>query len=793
MAPRLPASFARPLPFAVLALALAATLAAGGARAQPSSAAAVLSAEHRLALPAQPLGQTLNALAREWNVAISVDAALAAGLTAPALQGAQTLRQALDRALAGTGLSAIATGGAIVVQRAGQATGSMPPIIVEAQRESATGPVAGYAARLSQTATKTDTPLVEVPQSISVVGREEMEARGAQDVMAAIAYTPGVSVSVYGPDNRGWEDITLRGFNTYNSTYRDGLAQTPFNVTYPLTEPYALERVEVLRGPSSMAFGRGDAGGIIHRVSKQPTGGRIRELELQYGSFDRKQLAFDLGDAFGPNGTLSYRLVGVSLDSNDQDRYPDGKRINRTRSYIAPSLRWQPDARTSFTVFGEFLKDSSGEDPYFINANGRYTNLKMGDRSYSGIKQEQASAGYRLETLLGEDWTLRQNFRYGHLRLDRRVVWADSAAEDQRTIYRLARSWNDPMSQAGLDTQLQGKLRAGATEHTLLLGLDWNDQKGRARQFRGPAPDLDLYFPVYDQFIPVPDEPLNNYTQRIRQVGLYAQDQIRFGDGWTLTLGGRKDHVRSITEDWLESKVTEQRDSVFSGRAGITYLFRSGWAPYLSYTESFLPNAGLDAQNNPYRSSRGKQVEAGVKYQPADSRLLFTAAVYDLRKNNVVSYDPVTFEGRQIGKVRSRGIELEAKGELMPGLNFTASFTRLQNRVLQSADGDEIGKTLPLVPNQTAALWLDYTLGNGLGFGAGARYIGKRAGDEHNTNFERGVTVADATVHYERGPWRLALNVSNLFNRKYFSGCYHGECYRGNERAVTMTARYRWD
>lgn len=538
-----------------------------------------------------------------------------------------------------------------------------------------------------------------------------------------------------------------------------------------------------------MVFGQGDAGGIINRVSKLPTGSAFREVELQFGSHDRKQLAFDLGDQIG-NSDLSFRLVGVGLDSNDQDEYPDGHKLHRTRQYLAPSLRWQPNATTSLTVLGEYLKNRSAEDPYYLNAYGNYTNVKMGDYSFSRIKQEQGALGYRFEAAINEDWTLRQNLRQSHTELKRGVVWIDSVDDDGRTLHRIARTWDDPMDQTAVDTHVQGRLRSGATEHTVLLGVDWSRQVAKARRFIGPAPDLDLYAPVYGQAVTPPTTPLADYRQVTSQLGLYVQDQIKIANQWVVTVGGRQDQVRSVTDDQLENARTDQDDHAFSGRAGLTYLVGNGWAPYVSYSESFLSNSGVDAQNNPFKPSRGQQLEVGIKFQPEGKRASFTAALFDLNKTNVVTYDPVTFEGRQIGKQRSRGLELEAKGEVLRGLNANASYTWLDLKVIRSADPDEIGKTQPGVPAQSAALWLDYLVGSGWGFGAGARYIGKRANDEYNTSFVGGVTLADATIHFEGGPWRLALNVGNLLNRRYFSICYHGECYRGAERAATLTAKY---
>jgi iron complex outermembrane receptor protein len=717
---------------APLALAVALSLGAFAVQAQTTAAAPV-----DIAITAQPLAQALTELARQAKLTLMVPPALVAGRTAPAVSGRLTPQQALDRLLAGSGLVATQEGNAVVVRAAPATTGAntLPAVTVMAstEPESATGPLNGYVAKRSATATKTDTPLLEVPQSISVIGRNEMEARGALDVMDIVRYTPGIATNSYGPDNRGWEDMLLRGFTTTNGIFRDGLAQPAFGPTGYLTEPYALERVEVLRGPSSMVFGQGEAGGIINRVSKQPSGERTREIEVQYGSYQRKQLAFDLGDQIG--GTdLSYRLLGVSMDSNDQDRYPDGRKLNRTRTFIAPSVRWQPNATTSLTVFAEFLKNSTGEDPYYFSQNRVLTSVKMGDYSFGQLKQTQSVVGYRFETALNDSWTLRQNFRYGQIEHHRRAVWVDALGEDQRTISRVARTWNDPANLATLDTNVQGKLQYGSVQHTVLLGIDFLSQKGKQRRFIGPAPDLDVLAPLYGQPVTMPTEPLSDFAQSTRQTGFYAQDQIKFGDSWVVTLGARHDQVRQITNDYLNTSHSRQSDSAFSSRAGLTYLLGNGWAPYVSYSESFLPNSGVDGNSEPFKPSRGKQVEVGVKYQPEGTRTSFTAAVFDLRKTNVVTYDPVTFEGRQIGKQRSRGLELEAKGELAPGLNIAASYTWLDMKVLNSADPDELGKIPPLVPKQSASVWLDYTLGNGLGFGGGVRYIGKRQNDEHNTS-----------------------------------------------------------
>lgn len=766
------------------------------ARAQAASQQAADS-QKTFNIPAGRLDAALDRFARTAGVNLSYDAELVEGRSSKGLDGTYSVAAGLASLLSGSGVEAMAQpGGGFVLQKAaprGARESTLPMVHVSADNETSTGPVQGYVARRSATATKTDTSILEIPQSVSVIGRAEMEARGAQNLMDVVAYTPGISVNTYGPDNRGWEYISLRGFSDYSGNYRDGLPQIQFEIVYRMTEPYGLERVDVLRGPASVLFGQGDAGGILNRVSKQPTGERIREVEVQVGSFDRRQVAFDLGDKVAGSDDLSFRLVGLALDSNDQDRYPDGKEINRSRYYLAPSLRWQPSAATSLTLMGEFLRHDSDEDPYYaIAGDGSLTRIKMGDYSFSRFKQKQDAVGYQFEHVINDAWTFRQNARYSDTSLERGTVWNVELQPDGHTYTREARTWDDGAKQTSIDTQLQGKLKTGNVEHTVLLGMDWNHLDGNVYRHRGAAPDLDLLDPRYGLDIPPP--PLSqDYTQKMSQIGIYAQDQIRIDDHWIVTLGGRQDHVKRKTDDTFNATRDSQSDSAFSGRAGLSYLVGNGWAPYVSYAESFLPSAGVDADNNPFKPSRGKQVETGIKYQPVDSRSLYTAAVFDLRKTNIVGYqDLPPYEPRQIGKQRVRGLELEAKTELTRNLSVVASYTWLDAKILESADSTEQGKVPVGVPKQVASIWLDYEMGGGFGIGGGAIYTGEVQNDEANTSTEGGYTLVNAMMRYDVGQWRFSLNASNLFDRKYNTICYHGECYLGAERTVTATARYRF-
>lgn len=752
-------------------------------------------------IPPSTLEDALSSFGREAGILLSFSPDSTARLRSAGLQGNHTIEQGLEALLAGTGLRATRQpNGSYLLSKAPArplpATATLPAVTVtgELERETAAGPVNGYVATRSATGTKTNTALREIPQSISVIGRAEMEARGALDIMDVVAQTPGIAVAAYGPDNRGWEYISLRGFPGNSSSYRDGLPQTQFGVVYRMTEPWGLERVEVLRGPASVLFGQGDAGGVINRVSKTPGADPRREIEVQYGSFNRKQVAVDVGGAVGDDGALAYRVLGLALDSDDQDRYPDGDRINRSRAYLAPSLRWQADASTSLTLLTEFIKDKSDEDPYYVNfpVAGGIRHIKYGDPSFSRFKQDQYSVGYQLEHAFNDSWSLRQNARHSDIAIERNALWGDALEADGHTLSRSTRSWDDRLKQTSLDSQLHGALRAGGAEHAVLFGLDWNHTDGTAYRFRGAAPGLDLLNPLYGMAIPAPRTPTADFTQKMDQVGLYAQDQIRFGGRWVATVGGRQDHVASVTANRLNASRTTQSDDAFSGRAGLSYLIGQGWAPYVSYANSFLPVGGADASNNPFKPSRGKQVEAGVKYQPDGGASLFTVALFDLRKTNVVTYDNITGDARQIGKQRSRGLEVEAKAALTRQLSATASFTALDLKVLESADATEVGKVPATVPERTASVWLDYALGGGFGVGGGLNYVGERPNDEVNSNNESAFTLLNASLRYDTGPWRFALTASNALDRKYNTICYHGECYMGRERTVVASARYHW-
>jgi iron complex outermembrane recepter protein len=670
-----------------------------------------------------------------------------------------------------------------------------------------------YGTKDTTTATKTKTPIIEIPQSITVITRDELTMRGVQlNFTEALRYIPGVTADQFGFDGRGFEYVSMRGFNSLSTAnFRDNLSQQGRGLYFAdfITDPYSLERVDVLRGPTSVTFGRGDAGGIINRVTKLPTAAPIREIELQYGNFDRKRIAGDFGLA-NEDGTLMFRLVTSALDTDTQLRFANtgGDRAQIRRFYISPSLTWRPTDRTSITLFGDILNNRSEASAFYQAApDGRPTKTVLGAPNFTQFSTDQASFSYKLEHQINETFTARQNFRF--MRLDGRyrdINPAGLAADG--TLGRSAFGTRERVDQTVLDTHVEARAHTGPLNHTVLVGIDWNRVESTLKYFTpsAPTPSINVFNPIYNLPIPTPDSLFIDGVQKIDQVGFYVQDQIKFDQRWVLTLSGRHDKVSSVTDvNIFNPQHTASKDSAYTGRAGLTYLFSNGVAPYFSYSQSFLPQYGLNFFNNsPFEPTRASQYEVGIKYQPPGTRSLFTAALFELTKTNVLTFDPRSPLGlTETGEVRSRGAELEARTEVFRGLNAIGAFSYVDVTVTESAEGFA-GKMPVRVPNLTTSGWLDYNLGTlnvdalrGFFIGGGVRYVGRVFNNEANTSVTPSFTLFDAVLRYDHGPWQFLINANNIFDEKYYTANNvtpgsGGSFYLGSRRTVVGTLKLRF-
>lgn len=760
-----------------------------------------LAQTHRFDLSAQPLDQALPQFARQAGLQLAAAPELLRGLRGQQVTGAFDVKAALAELLRGSGLQGRINEGLLTIERVSpraDAETTLPAVRVSASKEheSATGPVAGYAARRSATVTRTDTAIIEVPQSVSVVGREEIETKGMREVLDTLNYAPGVFTRSWGRDDRGYEFLTIRGFDSSTHNYLDGLSQLGFIDVGQMTEVYGMERIEMLRGPSSATFGQGDVGGIVNRISKRPSLSLpIREAQVQFGNDKYRQLAIDHGDRLGED--LAFRLVGLVRSNDDQATYPGGARARTERQYFAPSLLWQPSAATSLTLLAAAIRHGAGDDVgYVSDANGQPTSVREGDPRYSRIVHRAWSLGYELRHDVSEAWGFRQRFRYADRETGKHHVWS-SLQSDGHTLTRTAAYDFGDLKQTSLDSFFEGRLQTGDVAHRLVAGVDWTRVRAREHELTGSAPDLDLLNPVYLP-IPAPNTSGDVYgPNKLTSLGWYVQDQAKFAEQWLITLSGRHDTAKGQDGSSSRGETSRSTHRAWTGRAALTWLAPGGWAPYVSYGTSFQPAFGaFDALEA--KPTEGRQWEAGVKYQPGNGDLLLTAAVFDLEKTNITVTHPVSGVSEQVGAVRSRGLELEAKGKLMPGLFATAAYTFNDVRGRQGNTWYVMqGKTPIQAPRQMASLWLDYTLRDsglpGLNMGAGIRHVGKRWDDAANTKSQPGFTLFDASLRYDLGShWRLALNVSNLFDKRYYASNVFDGWYRGEARAFAMSAAYRW-
>lgn len=708
---------------------------------------------------------------------------------------------------------AIAGMGALVLAAPGEAASAGPvkeaaPLVVRSQalQESATGPVPGVFAKRSATATKTDAPLIETPQAITVIPARDIEKRAAGSVAEALRYATGVTTENRGGVVSRYDMLTLRGFQQTNQ-FLDGL-QLQYNGWYaiPQIDPAMIERVEVLKGPASVLYGSTPPGGLINLVSKRPLAEAGGELSLAAGTNDLRDLRLDVTGPLAGDESLRYRIIGHGLAADGQARTTENERM-----LIAPSLTWEPGSATTLTLLAHYQRDPKsgayGAVPargsVFDNPNGRLSpDFYDGDVNWEEFDRTQWTVGYELAHAIDPTFTFRQNARFLETAIDYRSVYARALLPDDRTLLR-ASIYSDERSRSiAIDNRLEARFTTGALSHTVLFGLDYWDMYSEAEIGYGSAPSLDIFNPDNDQGIG-PIAPTRDFEFDRTQTGLYVQDQIRWG-GLTLVAGGRKDWYERKDVELLSANTTKLEQDNFSARLGALYRFDFGVAPYASYAESFEPQSGADFAGNPFDPTTGEQVELGVKYLSPDERVFVTAAAFEVTKQNVTTPDPAhPGFSVQTGEIRSRGLEVEAYVEPVTGLSLSGFFTRLDTEYTRDNAG-LVGKTPVWVAEHQASLWAEYAFAagalDGLTLGLGVRHVGPSYVDAANTAKTDAYTLIDGLIEYDLGAVTadldgtvVRLNGTNLADKDHVAGCYSTAwCWFGEERAVTLTLAHRW-
>ncbi len=730
----------------------------------------------------------------------------------PACRSATGLRRFLLGSVALLAVPAAALGQTTPPPDAATSAVTLPGIDVQATAWRSWQPVDGYVAPLTTTGTKTDTPLIEAPQSVGVVTRDQMDDQGARTVSEALRYTAGVLPEVR-PTAR-YDSVYVRGFGGQGASaayvnFLDGLRmQRGISFAAPNVDPWLLERIEVLRGPASVLYGQTGSGGIVNLVSRRPIATDGGEVRLEAGTNSFAQAAFDMGGRATEDGTWLYRLTGVTRSSQTQYDHNEEERYA-----FAPALTWQPNDNTTLTLLANFQYDPQSGFYNFVPAIGTvlaspygklHSNFFGGDPNWNMFERTQASAGYQLEHRFDNVWTARQNFRYQHIDSDFRAV-SGRTLTGGRTLARSYSRSVEHVDALALDNQLQASFSTGELRHTLLMGVDWSRASSKRRLGQATAPALDIFAPVY--YIAIPSLNLATTTQVQDQLGVYAQDQIAWGN-WRFNVGVREDWASTEITTRSTGAPTRQDDTATTGRVGALYLFDNGIAPYASWATSFLPNSGTFSPargGSAFEPTTGELFEIGVKYQPPGRESFIQLAAFQITQQNVLTTDPDnSLYQVQTGEIRSRGIELEARASLGGGFDLIGAYAYTEAEITKSNSAGVSGNDAPQVPRHAASAWAHYSFGegrlSGLGVGAGVRYVGATYGDEQNSFRVPSVTLMDAALSYDLSALGETLkgleahvNASNLFDKEYISSCSNTtNCWFGNRRVVTAGITYRW-
>lgn len=693
---------------------------------------------------------------------------------------------------------------------------------IRAELDSPVGEDQGYVAKNSRSATKINTPLHETPRSVSVVTEQQLRDRNVQSVSQALQYSAGVQAGYFGEDNKqDW--FIIRGFKQANQgLFMDGARVFSSGFYSWQLDPYMLERVEVLKGAASVLYGQTPPGGLINLQSKRPNLEQKNEVGLQYGSFDRKQMQFDVGGQLDTEGNVLYRVVGLSRDTGTQVDDVDAERL-----LLAPSMTINFDADTSLTLLASVQKDNSDPQLQFLpasgtiahNPNGKIdTDTAVGDPGYEKFDRSQYTLGYEFNHRLNDAWDFQQNLRYGHMDVELRQLYSlgfvneyvPALDPNQRLLVRGLTYEDGQADSFSTDNRLLGTWIGENWENNLLVGFDYQllniDAKSPARDPGfGVVPVLDLYNPKSSSLgfpgqasvnygEPVGDFAVQDKQTRADQFGYYVQNQLKL-DNWVLLLGGRYDESRSDFDNRSTDTGFNVTDQAFTWSSGIAYVMDNGLTPYASYSQFFMPVTTLNTSTGrPFEPEKGDQYEMGLKYQPLGVDATFTAALFELTQENVRKTLPGGIQ-TQLGEVRSRGLELEAQANLTESLSLVASYTKLDPETTKSTRAAEEGSKPANVADEMASLWTHYQFRGGLldslNIGAGVRHTSSSYGDNTETLEVPSYTLIDAMVSYRIQDVRLQLNANNLTDKEYISACDY-YCWYGNRRNIIASATYEF-
>lgn len=637
--------------------------------------------------------------------------------------------------------------------------------------ESATGPVKGYRATRSASATKTDTALRDIPQSISVIPATVLKDLGSTNVERALEFAGGVSKQ----NNFGGltlYEYSVRGFTT-SEFYQDGFSA---NRGYPSTPDAAnIERIEVLKGPAASLYGRGDPGGTVNIVTKRPQPEAFTTVQTSAGSWDRYRTAVDVNTPLDGEGNV---LSRVNLAVEDNHSFRD--HVQSKRVFVAPSFSWQLDPDTRLLVESEFVRHSSTFDRGVVDAPGVSRSTFLGEPNDGDIDNHNNRIQATLEHHLNDAWKLRlaSHYKQGSLWGDaseNRALNVDGHTLDRRYRER-SMGWHDSITQL----ELRGLFDIGSWQHELLIGTEYEDyrKKERVTAIGGSRYPIDLYNPVYGQPKPNGTRSGTDFFEQTKSQALNLQDQIIFTDRLRGMVGARFEHFEQSTDDFARNHAkSRQTHDALTQRAGLLYQLTPQVGVFANASTSFKPNSGLDANGKTFKPEEGVGYEVGIKSELFDDRLSATLAAFHIEKENVLALDPATNTSRAMGKARSQGFDLQLTGQVTEAVRVIGAFAYIDAEVTKGDKAIPAGSRILGVAKRSGSLLGVYEFQDGVlrgsDLGAAFTYVGDRSG-EAGTRFELpAYHTVDLLTHYKATQnVTVGLNLNNLFDEKYYERSY---------------------
>lgn len=664
---------------------------------------------------------------------------------------------------------------------------------VTAQRQS-------YGSLYATGATKTDTPIKDLPQSVRVLSAELLQEANITRFADALELASGISRQ----NNFGglWDAYAIRGF-TGDPNFGSDFLVNGFSAGRGyngLRDTANTSSIEVLKGPAAALYGRGEPGGIINITTKKPLFQQRRMVELSYGSFNTYRVAADLT---GPVGeAFAYRL---NVANEDGDTFRD---FGISKRYvISPSLLWTLSPNTTLSYEAEIYQQKTRFDRGVVAVRGELglvpNSRFLGEPNDGPITIDSAGHQLFLQHQFNENWSLQSGFGYRDSSLDGFSTEASSLLTDGRTLRRQRRYRDFSATDISGRAEIVGNVTIGSTVQNILVGVDGYKFDDRRVQLRrnptAAAPyAIDILNPVYGQ-TPLVVGPSIDALEEQRSNSIYAQGQINFSKEWKALLGVRYDNYRQAVTNYRFARLNNQKLTATSPRVGLVYQPSDTISIYATAAKSFRPNSGIGITGEVFPAENGRAYEIGAKLESFGGRLSSTVAVYKINKKNVLTVNPVNTDFvLAAGEVESQGLELDIAGQITRSLRLSLAYAYTDAKV--SKDNLlTVGGTLPGVPKQSANLLAVKDIKTSAGvfsLGGGVNYVGKRNGDvaiSSTFNLPAYTTIKLITAFTPTRNLRLSLDVDNLLNKTYWSSSYQQVWVNpGAERNVTAKLQYKF-